>query len=111
MVVSMVRLDDSALRKEMSNSNSNSALGFNRRQALLSAAAGVTGMAGAASGSDIRTVQAARASCSTPRSAAAKTQYGKVRGYVDDGVLTFKGVPYGANTGGANRWLPAKPPT
>ena len=40
----------------------------------------------------------------------ARTQYGTVRGYVDDGVLTFKGVPYGASTGGENRWLPAKPP-
>src|SRR6188472_202827 len=48
--------------------------------------------------------------CSTPRTAVAKTQHGKVRGYVEDGVLTFKGVPYGASTGGENRWLPAKPP-
>ena len=48
--------------------------------------------------------------CSTPRSAVAKTEYGKVRGYVDSGVLTFKGIPYGQNTGGENRWLPAKPP-
>jgi para-nitrobenzyl esterase len=47
---------------------------------------------------------------STPRSAIAKTQYGKVRGFVDGGVLTFKGVPYGATTAGENRWLPAKPP-
>src|SRR5579863_4616561 len=47
---------------------------------------------------------------STPRSAIAKTQYGKVRGFVDGGVLTFKGVPYGQTTAGANRWLPAKPP-
>ena len=39
----------------------------------------------------------------------AKTQYGKVRGYVEDGVLTFKGR-HGASTGGENRWLPAKPP-
>jgi para-nitrobenzyl esterase len=38
------------------------------------------------------------------------TQYGKVRGYVDGGVYTFKGIPYGQDTGGANRWLPAKPP-
>ena len=95
----------------MSKSNSENGLGFNRRQALLSATAGVAAMAGAASSSDVRTVQAAGASCSTPRSAVAKTQYGKVRGYVEDGVLTFKSVPYGANTGGENRWLPAKPAT
>ena len=48
--------------------------------------------------------------CSTPRSAIANTQYGKVRGFVDGGVFTFKGIPYGQNTGGENRWLPAKPP-
>jgi para-nitrobenzyl esterase len=49
-------------------------------------------------------------SCSTPRAAVASTRYGRVRGYVEDGVFTFKGVPYGADTGGENRWLPAKPP-
>ena len=81
-----------------------------RRQALLSATGGVAALAGAASGADVKkTVKAPSASCSTPRSAVAKTQAGKVRGYVEDGVLTFKGVPYGANTGGENRWLPAKP--
>lgn len=48
--------------------------------------------------------------CSTPRSAIAKTQYGKVRGFLDGGVLTFKGVPYGRTTAGENRWLSAKPP-
>ena len=47
---------------------------------------------------------------STPPSAVAATQYGKVRGYLDGGVLTFKGVPYGQNTSADNRWLPAKPP-
>jgi para-nitrobenzyl esterase len=39
------------------------------------------------------------------------TQYGAVRGYNDGSVKVFKGVPYGASTAGANRWLPAKPPT
>ena len=48
--------------------------------------------------------------CTTPSTAVAKTQYGKVRGFVDGGVFTFKGIPYGQNTGGENRWLPAKAP-
>lgn len=48
--------------------------------------------------------------CSTPRSAVAQTQYGKVRGFVCGDVFTFKGVPYGETTAGENRWLPAKPP-
>ena len=48
--------------------------------------------------------------CTTPRNAIAQTQYGPVRGYVADDVFTFKGIPYGDDTGGANRWLPAKAP-
>ena len=94
----------------MPKSDSENSLRFNRRQALWSTPAALAALAGAASASDGRTVNAAGASCSTPRSAVAKTQYGKVRGYVEDSVLTFKGVPYGGNTGGENRWLPAKPP-
>ena len=34
------------------------------------------------------------------------TASGKVRGATRDGIHCFKGIPYGANTGGKNRWLP-----
>jgi para-nitrobenzyl esterase len=83
---------------------------LNRRRALLLPAAGL----GAVMALPVESAKAAGSvasgSCSTPRSAVAKTQYGKVRGYVSDGVLTFKGIPYGQNTAGENRWLSAKPP-
>ena len=84
---------------------------LNRRQAmLLPATAGMTAAMANASDSTKSAAHQSPGGCSTPRSAVAKTQYGKVRGYVDDGVLTFKGIPYGQNTGGENRWLPAKAP-
>jgi len=99
----------------MSKSDSENRILLNRREALLMSATAGLGLAMSkqASASDsIKTGvhQQEPGDCATPRSAIANTQYGKVRGYVDGGVLTFKGVPYGQNTGGENRWLPAKPP-
>ena len=88
--------------------------GLNRRAALLASMAGVSlAASGAATAAPRRGGAATPPSsgtCLTPRSAIARTQYGPVRGYVDDGVYIFKGVPYGDTTEGANRWLPAKPP-
>jgi len=85
-----------------------------RREALFhSAAAGIGLAAGSAAfaSDSIKTgAHQEPGNCSTPRSAVAKTQYGKVRGFLDGGVFTFKGVPYGQTTAGENRWLPAKPP-
>ena len=40
----------------------------------------------------------------------AATQAGRVRGLLKDGVHQFWCVPYGAPTGGANRFMPPKPP-
>ena len=39
-----------------------------------------------------------------------QTRYGRVRGLMREGVEQFWGVPYGADTAGANRFMPAKAP-
>lgn len=40
----------------------------------------------------------------------ADTTYGKVKGYVLRGINYFLGIPYGADTSGANRFLPPQKP-
>ena len=35
-----------------------------------------------------------------------ETASGRVAGYTSDGVHVFKGIPYGASTAGANRFMP-----
>lgn len=94
---------------------SDNGLSLNRREALfLSASAGLgLALSSEAHASDsIKTgVHQEIGGCNTPRSAVANTQYGRVRGFVAGGVITFKGIPYGETTAGENRWLPAKPPT
>ena len=42
--------------------------------------------------------------------AVANTEYGKVRGYVLRGIHYFLGIPYGADTSGANRFMPPQKP-
>jgi para-nitrobenzyl esterase len=42
--------------------------------------------------------------------AVANTAYGKVRGYIMRGIHTFLGIPYGADTGGSNRFMPPQKP-
>ncbi len=87
---------------------------MNRREALIfSATAGMSVALGTPALAMDNTKTAAHqepGNCTTPSTAVANTQYGKVRGFVDGGVFTFKGIPYGQDTSGENRWLPAKPP-
>jgi para-nitrobenzyl esterase len=46
----------------------------------------------------------------TPADAVATTTYGPVRGFKRSSVYIFKGIPYGADTGGPARFLPSKEP-
>ncbi|MCW0482077.1 carboxylesterase/lipase family protein [Gaoshiqia sediminis] len=42
--------------------------------------------------------------------AIAETQYGKVKGFILRGIHQFRGIPYGADTSGKNRFMPPLPP-
>src|SRR3954466_3530553 len=98
----------------MSMSDSENRTKLSRRQVLLISAAAGVGAAfprtANAADSTKTTTHQEPGNLTTPRTAVATPQYGTVRGFVSGGVLTFKGVPYGQDTGGENRWLPAKAP-
>jgi para-nitrobenzyl esterase len=42
--------------------------------------------------------------------AIAETRYGKVKGFILRGIFNFRGIPYGADTSGKNRFMPPQPP-
>ncbi len=46
-----------------------------------------------------------------PEGPVIQTSSGRVRGHSEGTISIFKGIPYGAPTGGANRFLPPKRPT
>ncbi|MDP3175792.1 MAG: carboxylesterase/lipase family protein [Phenylobacterium sp.] len=73
------------------------------RRALLAGAA-TAGVASAAIPDDVL-------AASDRAEAIAATRYGRVRGIRSpDGVITFRGVPYGAPTSGSNRFMPPVKP-
>lgn len=78
--------------------------------AALPAGAAAAGVASAAVAAPPVKAQRPAPPLSTPQDAVVETAYGKVRGYLADGVYTYKGVPYGADTGGSARFQPPRPP-
>jgi len=56
------------------------------------------------------TARAAGASRSSELFFTAETQYGKIQGISNAGIKEFKGIPYGAPTGGKNRFMPPQKP-
>jgi len=67
------------------------------RRSLLFGAAAVSAAAGLGLGASARAAGS--------MFAVAETTAGKVRGFVTDGIRSFKGVPYGESTAGANRFM------
>jgi len=72
---------------------------FARREFLLRAAGGAL-LLGAGN----------RALAATEASEIVETAQGKLRGTLEQGIRQFLGIHYGADTGGANRFRPPKPP-
>ena len=90
----------------------------NRRQFMQAIGTSASGIAVAGAAASTGFAQAAKEAADSggqvllvgDNIAVATTQYGKVRGYVLRGMHYFLGIPYGADTSGANRFMPPRKP-
>jgi para-nitrobenzyl esterase len=95
--------------------------GIGRRDLLQGAAAllgtaliSPCGSAAQAASAQPKTKESAPASrpvvVASDETAIAETVAGKVRGYLREGIFTFKGIPYGETTAGSGRFAPPRAP-
>src|SRR5262245_24272800 len=91
-----------------------------RRQVIKAGVAGVVAAAaGAVPAAESLTKQASRdaargqptARLNGPLFFDVETSTGVVRGIANTGIKIFRGIPYGADTGGRNRFMPPRKPT
>jgi para-nitrobenzyl esterase len=78
--------------------------------AALAVGAGATAPALAATPSGSAAPTGGQAVVARSGVATVEIESGKIAGAVFRGIYSFKGIPYGADTGGANRFQPAKKP-
>lgn len=82
---------------------------LSRRQALAAGLALPAAIAAPRAAQAARVANAADIGPTTPPDLIVETAAGRVRGYQQQGIRIFKGIPYGASTAGAARFLPPAP--
>src|SRR6185503_3291389 len=68
------------------------------------------GASGASQSSPGKTSQSSPVRMSGPLFFDVETTSGVVRGMANTGIKIFRGIPYGADTGGKNRFMPPRKP-